>query len=69
MEAGRCYFSTLFQGFVFTLRPLIIVPGGLVNRGRAGPGGPGTGFGRPRGGFLNNRRSGLPLRALLLKLP
>ena len=37
--------------------------------GRAGPGGPGTGFGGPRGGFPNNRHIGLPLRALLLKPP
>ena len=37
---------------VCTLRPLILVPGGLINRGRAGPGGPGTGFGGPGGSFL-----------------
>ena len=44
-------------------------PGGLVNRRRAGPGGPGTGFGGPRGGLSSNARSGKPLRLLLRKPP
>ena len=52
-----------------TLRPSIIVPEGANNEFRDGPGGPGSSFGGPRGGFLNNRRSGLPLRTLLRKPP
>ncbi len=43
--------------------------GGPNNEYRGGPGGPGSGFGGPRGGFLNNRRSGLPLVLLPLKPP
>ena len=35
-----------------TLRLLIIVPGGLITSPRGGPGGPGTGFCSPGGGFL-----------------
>ena len=39
------------------------------NEYRGGPGGPGNGFGGPRGRLLDNRRSGLPLRRLLRKPP
>ena len=50
-----------------TLRWLIIVPGGLITSPRGGPGGPGTGFCSPGGGFSGSRRSGKPLRLLRLK--
>ena len=54
---------------VFTLRRLVVVPVGANNESRGGPGGPGTGFCSPGGGFNLNRRSGLPLRLLPLKPP
>ena len=51
-----------------TLRPSIIVPGGANNEYRGGPGGPGTGFCSPGGGFFSlSKRIGLPLRLLPLK--
>ena len=40
---------------------------GANNEYRGGPGGPGTGFCSPGGGFSGNRRSGKPLRLLRLK--
>ena len=44
--------------------------GGANNEYRGGPGGPGTGFCSPGGGFFSlSRRSGLPLRLLPLKPP
>ena len=52
-----------------TLRWLIIVPGGLITSPPGGPGGPGTGFCSPGGGFSGSRRSGKPLRLLRLKKP
>ena len=52
-----------------TLRRSIIVPGGANNESPGGPGGPGTGFCRPGGGFSGSRRSGLPLRLLPQKPP
>ena len=55
--------------FAVTLRWLIIVPGGLITSPRGGPGGPGTGFYSPGGGFSDSRRSGKPLRLLRLKKP
>ena len=45
-------------------------PWGANNESLGGPGGPGTGFCNPGGGFLSlSRRSGLPLRLLPLKPP
>ena len=41
--------------------------GGANNEYRGGPGGPGTGFCSPGGGFRVNNRSGKPLRLLRLK--
>ena len=43
--------------------------GGANNEYRGGPGGPGTGFCSPGGGFSDSRRSGKPLRLLRLKKP
>ena len=44
--------------------------GGANKEYRGGPGGPGTGFCSPGGGFFSlSRRSGLPLRLLSLKPP
>ena len=44
--------------------------GGANNEYRGGPGGPGTGFCSPGGGFFSlSSRSGLPLRLLPLKPP
>ena len=43
--------------------------GGPNNEYRGGPGGPGTGFCSPGGGFSGSRRSGKPLRLLRLKKP
>ena len=57
----------LTRCFCITLRWLIIVPGGLITSPRGGPGGPGTGFCSPGGGFSGSRRSGKPLRLLRLK--
>ena len=42
-------------------------PWGANNESLGGPGGPGTGFCSPGGGFSDNRRSGKPLRLLRLK--
>ena len=42
-------------------------PWGANNESLGGPGGPGTGFCSPGGGFSGNRRSGKPLRLLRLK--
>ena len=51
-----------------TLRCLIIVPWVANNESLGGPGGPGTGFCNPGGGFFSlSRRSGLPLPLLPLK--
>ena len=44
-------------------------PRGANNESRGGPGGPGTGFCSPGGGFSGSRRSGKPLRLLRLKKP
>ena len=55
------------SGLFATLRRLIIVQGRANNEYRGGPGGPGTGFCSPGGGFSGNRRSGKPLRLLRLK--
>ena len=45
-------------------------PRGLITSPPGGPGGPGTGFCSPGGGFFSlSRRSGLPLRLLPLKPP
>ena len=45
-------------------------PWGANNESLGGPGGPGTGFCSPGGGFFSlSRRSGLPLRLLPLKPP
>ena len=52
-----------------TLRRSIIVPGGANNEYRGGPGGPGTGFCSPGGGFSGSRSSGKPLLLLRLKEP
>ena len=41
--------------------------GGANKEYRGGPGGPGTGFCSPGGGFSDSRRSGKPLRLLRLK--
>ena len=45
-------FNTKEFYFPSTLRRSIIVPGGANNEYRGGPGGPGTGFCGPGGGFL-----------------
>ena len=42
-------------------------PWGANNESLGGPGGPGTGFCSPGGGFSGNRRSGKPLLLLLFK--
>ena len=42
-------------------------PWGANNESLGGPGGPGTGFCSPGGGFSGSRRSGKPLRLLRLK--
>ena len=42
----------VFTSFT-TLRWLIIVPGGLITSPPGGPGGPGTGFCSPGGGFFS----------------
>ena len=44
-------------------------PWGANNESLGGPGGPGTGFCSPGGGFSGSRRSGKPLRLLRLKKP
>ena len=44
-------------------------PRGANNESRAGPGGPGTGFCSPGGGFSGSRRSGKPPRLLRLRKP
>ena len=43
--------------------------GGANNEYGGGPGGPGTGFCSPGGGFSGSRCRGLPLRLLPLKPP
>ena len=43
--------------------------GGANNEYRGGPGGPGTGFCSPGGGFSDSRSSGKPLLLLRLKKP
>ena len=45
------------------------LPWGANNESPGGPGGPGTSFCSPGGGFSGNRRSGKPLRLLPLKPP
>ena len=57
----------LLKEMFFYLNLGLIVPGGANNEYRGGPGGPGTGFCSPGGGFSGNRRSGKPLRLLRLK--
>ena len=49
------------------LRRSIISPRGPNNEYRGGPGGPGTGFYGPKGGFSGNICSGKPLRLLRQK--
>ena len=44
-------------------------PWELITSPRGGPGGPGTGFCSPGGGFSGSRRSGKPLRLRRLKKP
>ena len=44
-------------------------PRGLITSPPGGPGGPGTGFCSPGGGFSGSRCSGKPLRLLRLKKP
>ena len=63
-------FSIPLNIYSGTLRRLIIVPGGIITSPRDGPGGRGTGFCSPGGGFFSlSRCSGLPLRLLPLEPP
>ena len=58
---------TFFTGICF--KTLYDRPWGANNESLGGPGGPGTGFCSPGGGFSGSRRSGKPLRLLRLKKP
>jgi len=52
---------------VYSKKTLNNRPWGANNESLGGPGGPGTGFCTPGGGFSGSRCSGKPLRLLRLK--
>ena len=57
------------EGELYYFKTLNNRPWGANNESLGGPGGPGTGFCSPGGGFSGSRRSGKPLRLLRQKKP